>query len=862
MNIFKKAYCRTFQKVLHIAMPFLPYRRQRVLYKIDEVPDYFAEKKIGKVLLVTDAFLKSSGATKHLEDCLKAKGIKYAVYDKTCPNPTVDNVEDAKNIYLKNKCEGIVAFGGGSPMDCAKGVAIRIARPKTPLNKLGGILKVMHKLPTMCAIPTTAGTGSEATLAAVITDSETHFKYAIMDFCVEPHCAVLDHSVTMGLPPHMTSTTGMDALTHAVEAYIGRSTIKETRRNAETAVKLIFENIEKAYNDGSDEEARKNMLYASYVAGKAFSKSYVGYVHAIAHSLGGQYGIPHGLANSVILPHVLEGYGRKSYKKLHKLAVVAGIADQNDSIRVGAEKFITAIRELNRRMNIPEKLEGIKEEDIPKMARNAEKEANPLYPVPVLWTKEEISQFYRLISKEEYSNNEEKIDSIIELQKEYFLTGETLKVKNRIAALKALHKEIKNSEDEICNALRKDLGKSDMEGFMCEVGLVLSEISYMISHARRFAREKTVPTPITQFASRSYQKKVPFGNVLIMSPWNYPFLLTMEPLADALAAGNTAVIKPSAYSPATSAVIERIITKVFPKKQVAVITGGRAENSHLLERKFDLVFFTGSQAVGKEVLRHASENLTPCVLELGGKSPCIVDSTAKIKLAAKRIVFGKFLNCGQTCVAPDYILCDKSIKDKLVAEIIRQIKLQLGEKPLENSDYGKIINEKHFERICGLIDKKKVKFGGNSNADEQRIEPTVMDNVTWDDAVMQQEIFGPVLPILTYENFEDIFAEIEKHDHPLALYIFSKNQKNIKAVTSRCRYGGGCVNDVVIHLATSQLGFGGVGGSGMGAYHGKIGFDAFSHNKNVLDKKTWLDLPMRYQPYKKIYDKLIHIFLR
>ncbi len=862
MNFLKKAYCRTFQKILHIAMPFLPYRKQTVLYKQDEVPSYFAQKGIKKVLLVTDSFLKSSGATKALEDALHKGGIKYAVYDKTCPNPTVDNVEDAKNIYLKNNCEGIVAFGGGSPMDCAKGVAIRIARPKTPLNKLGGILKVMHRLPTMCAIPTTAGTGSEATLAAVITDSETHYKYAIMDFCVEPHCAVLDHSVTMGLPPHMTSTTGMDALTHAVEAYIGRSTIKETRANAEIAVKLIFENIERAYKDGSDEEARKNMLYASYVAGKAFSKSYVGYVHSIAHSLGGQYGIPHGLANAVILPYVLEGYGKAAHKKLHKLAVVAGVAEETDSHRVGAEKFIAAIRELSRRMNIPDKLEGIKEEDIPKMAKNAEKESNPLYPVPVLWTKEELSQFYRLISKEEYADNEEKIDSVIELQREYFQTGETLKVKNRIAALKTLHKVIKNSEDEICTALRADLGKSDMEGFMCEVGLVLSEISYMISHTRRYAREKTVYTPITQFPSRSYHKKVPFGNVLIMSPWNYPFLLTMEPLADALAAGNTAIIKPSAYSPATSAVIEKIITRAFPKKQVTVITGGREENAHLLERKFDMVFFTGSQAVGREVLRHASENLTPCVLELGGKSPCIVDSTAKIKLAAKRIVFGKFLNCGQTCVAPDYILCDRSIKDKLVAEIIRQIKLQFGDEPLKNPDYGKIINEKHFERICSLIDKSKVRFGGKTNAAQQRIEPTVMNNVTWDDAIMQQEIFGPVLPVLTYDSFDDIFALIEERDHPLALYIFSEDKKHIRAVTSRCRYGGGCVNDVVIHLATSQLGFGGVGGSGMGAYHGKIGFDAFSHNKNILNKKTWLDLPMRYQPYKKIYDKLIHFFLR
>ena len=401
MNIFRKIYCRSFQKILHIAMPFLPYRKQRVLNRIDEIPSYLAEKRISKVLLVTDSVLRKLGTSKHLEEVLTAGGIELAVYDGTCPNPTVDNVEDAKSIYLANGCQGIVAFGGGSPMDCAKGVAIRIARPDTPLNKMEGILKVLRRLTTMCAVPTTAGIGSEATVAAVITDPVTHHKYTIDDLCVEPHCAVLDHRVTMGLPPHMTATTGMDALTHAVEAYIGRSTIKETRKNAETAVKLIFENIERAYNDGSDEEARKNMLCASYLAGKAFSKSYVGYVHAIAHSLGGQYGIPHGLANAVILPYVLEGYGKAAHKKLRRLAVIAGAADEHDSKKAGAEKFIAAIRGLNGRMNIPEKLDGIREEDIPVMAKHAEKEANPLYPVPVLWTSDELSWFYQMIAKSE-----------------------------------------------------------------------------------------------------------------------------------------------------------------------------------------------------------------------------------------------------------------------------------------------------------------------------------------------------------------------------------------------------------------------------------------------------------------------------
>ena len=309
--------------------------------------------------------------------------------------------------------------------------------------------------------------------------------------------------------------------------------------------------------------------------------------------------------------------------------------------------------------------------------------------------------------------------------------------------------------------------------------------------------------------------------------------------------------------------IEKIIAECFAPEYVAVVTGGRAEKSALLEQKFDFVFFTGSQAVGKEVLRHTAEYLNPAVLELGGKSPCIVDASANIKLAAKRIVFGKYLNCGQTCVAPDYIFCESSVKEAFVSEVIRQIKKQYGENPLENKDYGKIINEKHFNRLCGLIDSSKVIFGGETNPETCRIAPTVMDGVTAEDPVMGEEIFGPIMPIITFDNFETVVTELKKKAKPLALYLFSSNKKHIKTVTTELSYGGGCINDVVIHLATSEMGFGGVGESGMGSYHGKDGFDAFSHCKSIVDKKVWLDLPMRYQPYvSKLYEWLLHVFLR
>ena len=458
---------------------------------------------------------------------------------------------------------------------------------------------------------------------------------------------------------------------------------------------------------------------------------------------------------------------------------------------------------------------------------------------------------------------EKDIQSLLEKQRVYYKSGATIPTKFRIEQLKKLYAEVKKHQNEINDALRSDLGKSQYEGFMCEFGLVLSEISYMIKHTKRFAKRKTVATPLAQFHSHSYKQPVPYGNTLIMSPWNYPFLLTLDPLADAIAAGNTAIVKPSAYSPATSKIVEKIITECFSPEYVAVVTGGRAENSALLDQKFDFIFFTGSQAVGREVLRRAAEHLTPAVLELGGKSPCIVDASANIKLAARRIVFGKYLNCGQTCVAPDYILCESSVKDEFVKAVIAEIKRQYGEAPLQNKDYGKIINEKHFNRLCGLIDKSKVVVGGETDPATCRIAPTVMDNVSYDDAVMGEEIFGPIMPVLSFDDFDAVIDELKSKDKPLAFYLFTSDKKHTRRVTRELSYGGGCINDVVIHLATSNMGFGGVGESGMGSYHGKDGFDAFSHYKSIVEKKTWLDLPMRYQPYKsKLYEKLLHIFLK
>lgn len=452
---------------------------------------------------------------------------------------------------------------------------------------------------------------------------------------------------------------------------------------------------------------------------------------------------------------------------------------------------------------------------------------------------------------------------IYQKQKEYFRSGVTLDVSWRSKQLQALYDLIVQKEKDITDALYKDLGKSAEESYMSEIGMVLSEITHMKKHLKRYSSRKYVSSPLAQFPSISYEQAVPYGNVLIMSPWNYPFLLTMDPLVCAIAAGNTAVVKPGPDSPHTNQVMKEIIRELFCEEYVCLVEGGIETADQLLNDPFDLIFFTGSTTTGRKVYEAAARHLTPVILELGGKSPCIVDETADIALAARRIVFGKYLNCGQTCVAPDYVLVQESVHDQLIAEMKKQIVAQYGNAPLSSSCYGIIINKRHFTRLQGLIDQEKTVHGGRMDESSLRMEPVIMDRVSWSDPVMQEEIFGPILPVLTYRDYNEMVALLQEKPNPLALYLFTKNKELIRIVDQKLRYGGGCINDTIIHLASTSLGFGGTGESGIGRYHGKCGFEAFSHTKSIVDKKCWLDLPMRYAPYQnRLYNRLIRLFLR
>ena len=452
------------------------------------------------------------------------------------------------------------------------------------------------------------------------------------------------------------------------------------------------------------------------------------------------------------------------------------------------------------------------------------------------------------------------IHSTVIRQRAYFRSGATLPLRARKKALNALLKEVTLREGALLAALRKDLGKAAFEGYMTEVGLVKDELRFHLRHLEQWAKDKSVHTPLAQFPSRSWTHAEPYGVTLIMSPWNYPVLLSLAPLIGALSAGNCAVLKPSAYTPASSHALAELVAASLPPELVTVVEGGREENTALLEEHFDYIFFTGSPEVGRFVMEKAARHLTPVTLELGGKSPCIVTPSADLKMAARRIIFGKLINAGQTCVAPDYILVHESVKERLVTLLKQEITRFLGEEPLDNPDFPHIVNQKHFDRLTNLLKNCNILFGGASR--DGHITPTLVDGADGASPVMQEEIFGPILPILSYRDLDEVIDFVQDRPKPLALYLFTRSKQTEKTILSRLSFGGGCVNDTIVHLATPHLPFGGVGQSGMGSYHGKASFDTFSHTKSILKKANWLDLPIRYHPYTSSKQKIVRLLLK
>ena len=454
------------------------------------------------------------------------------------------------------------------------------------------------------------------------------------------------------------------------------------------------------------------------------------------------------------------------------------------------------------------------------------------------------------------------IQEIVEKQRVYFNTHKTKNLDEREKILRRLLKWIQENENLICEALKEDLNKSETEAYMCEIGMTLSDLNDQLKHFRKWAKPHYVKTPLAQFYGTSFELAEPYGVVLVMSPWNYPFMLTLVPTIGAIAAGNTVVIKPSAYAPHVSHLIKKMIEETCPSEVVCVVEGGRAENTALLEQRFDYIFFTGSVNVGKLVMEKASRYLTPVTLELGGKSPCIIDKNVDLKTAVKRIAFGKYLNAGQTCVAVDYLLIHESLVDLFIKEFKEVIHEFFGNNPLTHEQLVKIINKKHFERLNHLLENQNIVIGGNSDENTNRIEPTAVLLNDIHNPLMEEEIFGPILPIIPYSTLEEAIEIVHTFEKPLAFYLFTNDSNVEKKCLNEISFGGGCINDTIIHLASNELGFGGVGYSGMGQYHGYKSFETFSHIRSIVKKATWIDLPMRYYPFDEVKNKMIKMFLK
>ncbi len=440
-----------------------------------------------------------------------------------------------------------------------------------------------------------------------------------------------------------------------------------------------------------------------------------------------------------------------------------------------------------------------------------------------------------------------EISELVARQRAFYRSGATRSLSFRTDALKKLQRAIHENGDLINAALKSDLNKPAFEVFITETGVALDELTYHLRHLPRWIRDKRVGTPLAQFHAKSFLSPEPYGVALIMAPWNYPLQLCLVPLVGAISAGNCAVVKPSAYAPETSCAVAKILGEIFPPEYVAVVEGGREENRALLEETFDYIFFTGSVEVGKQVMAAAAEHLTPVTLELGGKSPVIVDETANIPLAARRIAFGKTINAGQTCVAPDYLLIHESVKEAFIAAFAQTLRSFFPDGRMD--DFPRIVNDKHFKRLVSLMEGERAAIGGGYDAASRLIEPTVLTGVTPESPVMREEIFGPILPLLTYRSLEECIGFIRERPKPLALYLFTQDRETERRVLGSCSFGGGCVNDTIIHLANPRMGFGGVGNSGMGSYHGKRSFDAFTHERSIVKKYNWIDLPLRYRPY-------------
>lgn len=833
------------------AHPAFPAR----LDSLSALTELLRSRQIGCVLVIGDP--DAVACESLLLPLLENSEIMYAVHaavslsDSKSAALSRTDVDTALQAFLDKQAQAILAVGGDDAMLLGQALLARLHA-----KEHAATFEQWSAIP-LVLLP------CNAHASVVLSDHGAIFDPAgrrMKRFSLRAHTSryMLTDDAMLAQQTHETLLrTGLWTIAHALSAGMSHLLPRQQQQKAEKALRTIAGQLIAVSDDAllpenarfsSDLASRRALTVASLEAAEAFAVSHDAVLPALYGALADEKQLaPDDTMPLLLAPMIVQSDGARR-KALSDMTIGAGLCDAGAD---GAAALTEWVRGLVLHARLPETLSALCHRDVPVIAKVAAQRT--------LLNRFALEDMLRAVMSPDVPHAD--LTALFAAQQAYFATGKTRPVAHRLDQLRRLRRAILAHEKDIEDALQRDLGKCRTETYMCETGMVLSELTYLLRHTHRFCRDTHVWTPLAQFPAHSFIRHDPMGVVLILSPWNYPFLLTMEPLLGALAGGNCCILKPSKDAPATSAIIRQLCAECFPQEEVAVVEGGRQENQALLDLPFDKIFFTGSSHVGQEVLRHATEHLTPVTLELGGKSPVLVAKDADLSLAARRIAFGKLLNVGQTCVAPDYVLVERDVADAFVAALQAQF-AQLCPDPLHSASYVRIVNQKHFTRLNALMASGQVVYGGDSDPATLRIAPTILCNVAPDSPVMQEEIFGPLLPILPVASIDEALAFAAARPHPLACYLFTKDRAVQRQVLRTLSFGGGCINDTIIHLATSRMPFGGVGRSGMGNYHGRDSFRCFTHDKSIVKKALWLDLPMRYTPYSEKKEKLIRFFLK
>ncbi|MBR2165529.1 MAG: iron-containing alcohol dehydrogenase [Paludibacteraceae bacterium] len=813
-----------------------------------------------QVLVVTDKTLMGLGFERAVTASLEAANVGYSVFSDINSEPTIAIIEAGRKQALETKSEAIIALGGGSVMDSCKMVAAGVKMPHVPIKAL--LLKFLpvpgNTLPVIM-VPSTAGTGAELTVGAVVSNEKGTKESTVLIGLHVTH-VVHDSELTMHAPKGVTAACAIDALSHCIEGVVADVDMdEEDMKMSMEGVKLVLENLPKVMKDPENNESRLAMCRAAMYGGNAINTQLAGYVHAFAHSIGAKYHLSHGQAISLMLMPVLEFQKDRCFGRYAEMARYCGLVEKplmvNDE--QAAEIFLQAVRDLIKECGMDTIESPVRacdyEQLIPMIAADSIN-----YSAPVTLSNEDIKTVLNQIKnqKSQITNNESLIRDIVAAQRKFFRTGQTLPVKWRIRQLKRLKEAVIAHKQEFIDALTTDLGRSELEAYLCDVGPIIVEINEMISGLRRWARPETHFSGLMCFPSLITKVyKMPYGVSLVISPFNFPVLLTIGVVAAAMCGGNTVVIKSSSKSAACTAALKKFFAEVFPPEYITLIDGGHDVADMCLAQRFDKIFYTGSPAVGKHVLSEAAKNLTPVALELGGETGnwCIVRKDADLKDAARKIAFFKLTNAGQICININQIAVAEEVADTFIDELKKAFVKQIGEHAETNPEYPKLITDAAYDKCAKLADeyRERIVFGGTGDQQTRKYAPTMIYPVEINEPIVQHELFCPLLPIVPFKDAEvdDLMDVIADREHPLAMYVFTKNMRWANRVMQTQQFGGGCINEVCVHMMVKGVPFNGTGHSGMGAYHGEWGFREFTHPQTVLKGSTFFNLSLREHPY-------------